>query len=95
MKKLLLILGATAIAFSSAAMAASKIEKSVIINASQNKNVLNAAIGKGAKASVGSTTIKNSKVKKSVIINASQNKNVLNAAIGKGATADTGSMRIE
>ncbi len=95
MKKLLLIVGATAIACSSAVMAKTNIEKSVIVNASNNNKVLNAAIGKNSKASVGSTSIKNANIKKSVIVNASNNNKVLNAAIGKGSTADTGSIRIE
>lgn len=73
----------------------SKIEKSTLINASSNKNVLNAAIGKGASANTGSISIKGSEVSKSTIINASSNKNVLNAAIGEGASANTGSIDIK
>lgn len=73
----------------------SKIEKSTLINASSNKNVLNAAIGKNASANTGSISIKGSEVSKSTIINASSNKNVLNAAIGEGSSANTGSVDIK
>ena len=81
---------------SGAAMAeGSKIEKSTIVNASSNKNVLNAAIGKNATANTGSVSIKGSQVSKSTIVNASSNKNVLNAAIGEGSSANTGSVDIK
>ena len=73
----------------------SKIEKSTLINASSNANVLNAAIGEGASANTGSIAIKGSEVTKSTVINASSNANVLNAAIGKNATANTGSIDIK
>ena len=73
----------------------SRIDKSVLINASQNKNVLNAAIGKRSKANVGSIAIENSKIDKSVIINASQNEKVLNAAICDDSEANVGSISIK
>lgn len=73
----------------------SKIEKSTLVNASSNKNVLNAAIGKDASANTGSISIKGSEVSKSTIVNASSNKNVLNAAIGEGSSANTGSIDIK
>ncbi len=96
MKKIVLMLSAAAlVASTSLVMAKSEVKNSKIINSAKNKNVLNAAIGAGSKASVGSVTIKNSKVKNSKIINSSKNRNVLNAAIGAGSTADTGSVRIE
>ena len=72
----------------------SKIEKSTLINASSNTNVLNAAIGDGASANTGSIAIKGSEVK-STVINASSNTNVLNAAIGKNATANSSSIDIK
>lgn len=72
----------------------SKIDKSALINASSNKNVLNAAIGKNATANTGSISVVGSQVSKSAIINASSNKNVLNAAIGEGTVANTGSIDI-
>lgn len=73
----------------------SKIEKSTLVNASSNKNVLNAAIGKDASANTGSISIKGSEVSKSTVVNASSNKNVLNAAIGEGSSANTGSVDIK
>ncbi len=73
----------------------SKIEKSTLINASQNTNAINAAIGKNSTANTGSVSIKGSKVKKSTVINASQNTNSINAAIGKGSTASTGSIDVQ
>lgn len=84
-----------ALASNSAFAEGSKIEKSTIVNASSNKNVLNAAIGKDATANTGSVSIKGSEVSKSTIVNASSNKNVLNAAIGEGSTANTGSVDIK
>ena len=84
------------VALSSSAFAAgSKIKKSVIINKSLNNKVLNAAIGTGSKANVGSVNISGSKIKKSVIINKSLNNKVLNAAIGKNSTANVGSVNID
>lgn len=80
---------------SSAFAEGSKIEKSTIVNASSNKNVLNAAIGKNSTANTGSISIKGSEVSKSTIVNASSNKNVLNAAIGEGSSANTGSIDIK
>ena len=73
----------------------SRINKSVLINASKNEKVLNAAIGQGSKANVGSLAIENSRVNKSVLINASKNEKVLNAAIGKNSEANVGSMSIK
>ena len=73
----------------------SKINKSVLINASKNEKVLNAAIGNKSKANVGSIAIEGSKVNKSVLINASKNEKVLNAAIGNKSEANVGSMSIK
>jgi hypothetical protein len=73
----------------------SRINKSVLINASKNEKVLNAAIGEKSKANVGSMAIENSRVNKSVLINASKNEKVLNAAIGKKSEANVGSMSIK
>jgi hypothetical protein len=73
----------------------SRINKSVLINASKNEKVLNAAIGEKSKANVGSMAIENSRINKSVLINASKNEKVLNAAIGKESEANVGSMSIK
>jgi predicted aconitase with swiveling domain len=73
----------------------SRINKSVLINASKNEKVLNAAIGEKSKANVGSMAIEGSRVNKSVLINASKNEKVLNAAIGKKSEANVGSMSIK
>ena len=73
----------------------SNIDKSVLINASKNEKVLNAAIGNKSKANVGSIAIEGSKVSKSVLINASKNEKILNAAIGNESEANVGSISIK
>jgi len=90
----LVIAVASAVSFSAMAEG-SKINKSVLINASKNEKVLNAAIGNKSKANVGSIAIEGSKVNKSVLINASKNEKVLNAAIGNKSEANVGSMSIK
>ena len=84
-----------ALASFSALAEGSKIDKSVLINASKNEKVLNAAIGNQSKANVGSIAIEGSKVSKSVLINASKNEKVLNAAIGNKSEANVGSISIK
>ena len=90
-----IVLAVAATVSFSALAEGSRINKSVLINASKNEKVLNAAIGTRAKANVGSMAIENSRVNKSVLINASKNEKVLNAAIGKRSEANVGSMSIK
>ena len=91
----IITLGVAATVSFSALAEGSKIDKSVLINASKNEKVLNAAIGNESKANVGSIAIENSKVSKSVLINASKNEKVLNAAIGNKSEANVGSISIK
>ncbi len=77
------------------ALAESKVNKSIVINKSNNKGNATIAIGKDNMASTGSVNIKDSKVNKSIVINKSNNKGNATIAIGEGNTASTGSVTIE
>lgn len=97
MKKILLVSSLVLAALSSFNTLAegSKIEKSTIINASENTLTNTQAIGENSSATTGSVSIKGSKVEKSTIINASENTLTNTQAIGKGSTAATGSVDIK
>ena len=97
MKKIVcsIVLACASLGSYSALAEGSKIEKSVLINASKNEKVLNAAIGNKSKANVGSIAVEGSKISKSVLINASKNEKVLNAAIGNKSEANVGSISIK
>lgn len=97
MKKILFSTSIALIALVSSSVMAegSKIEKSTIINASQNTLTNTQAIGEGSKAQTGSISIEGSTVEKSTVINASQNTLTNTQAIGKGSTAQTGSIEIK
>ncbi len=72
-----------------------KIEKSVIINASKNLQTNTQAIGENATAQTGTISIKGgAKVEKSTMINISDNLGTNTQAIGKGSVANTGSIDV-
>jgi len=96
MKKIIVITMSAVIALgSTAALAQSKVNKSIILNKSLNKGNAAIAIGKGNAANVGSVAIKGSKVNKSIILNKSMNKGNAAIAIGKGNSANVGSVEIK
>jgi hypothetical protein len=96
MKKAIVIaMSAVVIMGSGAALAESKVNKSIILNKAINKGNTTVAIGKDNVASTGSVNIKDSKVNKSIILNKSINKGNTTVAIGKGNTASTGSVTVE
>ncbi len=96
MKKFLVAgIGAVVVLVSTSVMAESKVEKSIVINKSNNKGNATIAVGKDNMASTGSVNIKDSEVKKSIVINKSNNKGNATIAVGEGNTATTGSVTIE
>ena len=95
MKNILLMVSVGAITFSSVyAIAGSDINKVKISNKSLNVNTINAAIGSGSTANVGSVNIKGSKLSNMKVTNKSLNVGTINAAIG-GGTANSGSVNIK
>lgn len=72
-----------------------KINKSIIVNESYNKDNATIAEGKNNLSSTGSINIKNAKINKSEIINKTRNKGNSTISVGEGNTATTGSVTIE
>lgn len=96
MKKVIVIAMSAVVAIgSTAALAESKVNKSIILNKSINKGNATLAVGKDNIANTGSVNIKDSKVNKSIILNKSINKGNATLAVGKGNTASTGSVTVE
>jgi|CXWL01.1.fsa_nt_gi hypothetical protein len=94
MKKILvsLVIG-VGIAVSPIIMAEGTIEKSTVIQNSNNKNAAAIAIGEKNKASVGSLNVSGD-IKDSTVIQNTNNKNAAAIAIGKENKADIGSINV-
>jgi len=75
-------------------MAESKVNKSILLNNSVNKNNATISIGQNNLASTGSINIENARIIKSVFLSRSVNKSNVSIAIGKNNTATTGSIAI-
>lgn len=94
MKKLIFI-ALTALLSSSAMAEGTSIDKSTVINATENLLTNTQAIGENSSAQTGSVTMQGAKVSKSTVINASENLLTNTQAIGKNSSASTGSVDLK
>jgi hypothetical protein len=74
--------------------AGSEIRKSLVINATQNHRVINAALDTDANANTGTVYIRVSKITKSTIINGTVNRKIINVASGQHSTGNVGSLEV-